>query len=42
MDKRSRQAGGPCRTGGRIFETLEEYALADHAGGTEDHDFHEA
>jgi len=25
----------------RIFETLEEYALAHHAGGTEDHDLHE-
>src|SRR5258708_24631976 len=25
----------------RIVETLEEYALANHAGGTEDHDLHE-
>ena len=25
----------------RIFETLEEHALADHAGGTEDDDLHD-
>jgi len=25
----------------RIFQTLEEHALAHHAGGTEDHDLHE-
>ena len=25
----------------RIVETLEEHALAHHAGGTEDHDLHE-